>query len=265
MKLFKKEKKEEMVEREDGLVDYNIYVMDKNEKIIYIVLAALVIGVVGYIFYENIILTLLLMLFSLKFPDIRTKQIIDKRKRDLTIQFKDWLYSLSSSMSAGRSVESAFKESLNDLQIIYPDPQTHIIKEVSLMVRRLEMNETVEDVMFEFAERTHIEDIMNFADVLKICKRAGGNLVEVVKSTSSVIGDKIETKNEIETTITAKKFESRIMSVMPIAMVALLSVTAYDFMEPVFTTFKGHAVMTVAIIMFVAAFLIGEKIMKIEV
>ena len=265
MKLFKKKGKEEILEREDGLVDYNVYVMTKNEKILYTTIAAAVIAVVGYIFYENIILTLLLMLFSLKFPALRTKQIIDKRKKDLTLQFKDWLYSVSSSMSAGRSVESAFKESLNDLQIIYPDPQTYIIQEVSLMVRRLEMNETVEDVMYEFAQRTHIEDIMNFADVLKICKRAGGNLVEVVKSTSSVIGDKIETKNEIETTITAKKFESRIMSVMPIAMVALLSLTSYDFMQPVFTTLQGHAVMTIAIVMFAAAFLIGEKIMKIEV
>ena len=36
-------------------------------------------------------------------------------------------------------------------------------------------------------------------------------------------------------------------------------------MEPVFTTPQGAIVMTISIIMFVVAFLLGEKIMDIEV
>ena len=38
--LFKKEKEEEMVEREDGLTDYDVYVMTKSEKMFTIVVAA---------------------------------------------------------------------------------------------------------------------------------------------------------------------------------------------------------------------------------
>ncbi len=265
MNLFKKNKEPEMVEREDGLIDYNVYVMSKNEKVMYIILAYVVIFIVGYIFYENFILAAILGLLGFKFPKMRTKQIIKSRKNALNIQFKDWLYSLSSSMSAGRSIEVSFKESYKDLEIIYPNPETPIMQELQHMIRRLEMNETVENVIQEFAERTHIEDIMNFADVIRISKRSGGNLVEVIRSTSNVIGDKIETKADIETTISGKKFESRILCCMPIVMIALLTATAYDYMEKVFTTFVGHAVMTVSIVMFVAAFFIGEKIMDIEV
>lgn len=264
MSIFKK-KENAPQPREDGLTDYDYYFMSRNEKIMYTVIAYIVIFIVGYIFYENFILAGLLGLAGFAFPNMRTKQIIKSRKRALTIQFKDWLYSLSSSMSAGRSIETAFKESYRDLEIVYPNPDTPIMQELTHMIRCLEMNDTVENVVLEFAERTHIEDIMNFADVIKISKRSGGNLVEVIRSTSNVIGDKIETKNDIETTISGKKFESRILCCMPIAMVALLTATAYDYMEKVFTTFVGHMVMTIAIIMFVAAFLIGEKIMDIEV
>lgn len=265
MGLFKKSEKPEMVEREDGLIDYDVYVMSKEEKIFYIMLAYVVIFIVGFIFYERIILAALLGLLAFKFPKMRTAQIIKSRKNALNIQFKDWLYSLSSSMSAGRSIETSFKESYKDLEIIYTNPETPIMKELQHMIRCLEMNETVEDVVSEFAERTHIEDIMNFADVIKISKRSGGNLVEVIRSTSNVLGDKIETKMDIETTISGKKFESRILCCMPIVMVAILTATSYDYMEKVFTTFIGHAVMTVSIAMFVAAFFIGEKIMDIEV
>lgn len=254
-----------MVERDDGLVDYDVYVLSRNEKIAYTIMAAVVIFAVGMIFYHNPILAGLLALLAFKYPKIRRGQIIARRKRDLNTQFKDLLYALSSSMVAGRSLEMAFKEALRDMAVIYPDDKTPIMQELNYIVRCLEMNMTVEAAIRQFAERAHIEDIENFADIVSICKRSGGNLVEVVRSTSDVIGDKIETKNEIETTITAKKFESRVLTVTPIFMVLILSLSSPDYMAPVFHTLIGAIVMTLAIIMFVIAFFVSEKIINIEV
>lgn len=252
-------------QQESGIIDYDIYIMSKKEKLTNILLAAVLIFTVGMIFYHNIILSLLLSLFSLKFPAIRVKSIINKRKAELNTQFRDLLYSVSSSMEAGRSLEMAFKDALRDLAIIYPNEKTAIIKETTYIVRKIEMNEPVEQAILEFAERSHIDDIENFADIIKVCKRTGGNLAEVIRSTSNVITEKIDTKREIETTITGKKFESRVMSVMPIFMVAILSLSSPEFMAPVFDTIIGNIVMTIAIFLFVGAFLISEKIVNIKV
>lgn len=266
MGLFrKKTETEQPQERTDGLTDYDIYIMSKKEKILYIIAAAIVIFIVGMIFYQRVILAAILAVLSLYFPKIRTKQIIAKRKRQLAVQFKDMLYALSSSMVAGQSLESAFRTARKDLEILYPDPNTPIMQEIQYIIHCLDMNLTVEQAILQFAQRAHEEDISNFADIIHICKRAGGNLVEVVHSTSQMIGDKIETKNEIETTITAKKFESRILTCMPIVMIALLSASSPDYMAPVFHTAAGAIAMTVAIIIFTIAFFIGEKIMQIEV
>lgn len=269
----KKQKKEEqkalemyqLEQQNSGIIDYDVYIMSKKEKIVSIIAAAVVIFAVGMIFYHNVILSLLLSLFSFKYPKIRVKSIIKKRKNDLNLQFRDLLYSVSSSMEAGRSLEMAFRDALRDLAIIYPNSETAIIKETTYIVRKIEMNEPVEKAIAEFAERSHIDDIENFADIIRVCKRTGGNLAEVIRSTSNVIGEKIETKREIETTITGKKFESRIMSVMPIFMVAILSASSPDFMAPVFNTAAGVVVMTIAIFMFVISFLISEKIVDINV
>jgi len=250
---------------EDGLTDYSVYIMSKREKVLYILAAACVIFVVGMIFYQNIILSLILSLAALWFPKIRTKQIIRRRQSELNTQFKDLLYSLSSSMSAGRSLEMAFRDARRDLAVLYPDEETPIMQETAYIIRCISMNMTVENAISQFAARAHLEDIENFADIIRICKRSGGNLIEVIHSTSQMISDKIETKNEIETVITAKKFESRILTCTPIVMVAILSSSSPDYMEPVFNTPVGAIVMTVAIIMFAIAFFIGEKIMNIEV
>ncbi len=265
MPLFKKNKEPDMVEREDGLIDYDVYVMSKEEKIINIIIAAIVIFAIGYVFYKNVILSAVLALLAFKWPKIRVKQIIEKRKKELSVQFKDMLYSLSSSLTAGRSVESGLKEALKDLQIVYPDPDTDIIKETEYIVRGIEMNETIEHMFEQLAERAHIEDIENFTDIFKTCKRTGGDLIQVIRSTSQSIGEKIEIKQEIDTMISGKKFEFKALMVMPIFLILMLTYSSPDYMEPVFTTMVGKIVMTVAIGLFAAAYFVGSKIMKIEV
>lgn len=265
MGLFKKNEEPDMVEREDGLIDYDVYVMTKEEKIINIIIAAAVIFAIGYMCYRSVILSALLALVSLKWPKMRVKQIIEKRHNELTIQFKDMLYSLSSSLSAGKSVETGLKECLQDLKIIYPDDDEYIIQELTYIVRGIEMNETIEDMFAQFSERAHDEDIENFVDIFRTCKRTGGDMVQVIKTTSQTIGEKIEIKQEINTMISGKKFEFKALMIMPVFLILILSVSSADYMAPVFETFIGHAVMTVAIVLFAVAYLVGNKMMSIKV
>lgn len=261
----KKKETEEMVEREDGLTDYNVYVMSRTEKIANIILAAIVLFAVGYVFYHNIILSSVLMLLAVKWPKMRTRQIIERRKNQLTLQFKDMLYSLASALSVGKSVESGIQDALNDLRVIYPDPETDILVELEYILRGIGMNYTVESMFTQFAERAHLEDIENFVDIFVTCKRTGGDLMEVMRSTSNTIGEKIEVKQEIETTISGKKYEFQFMMVLPVVLVLFLTVTSGDYMEPVFTTLVGRMAMTAAIAIFGVSYLVGSKVMKITV
>ena len=267
-KFFRKDSEElERGEMDNiqGLTDYNYYVMSKKEKLLYTLIAAAALYVVGYIFYHSHILSAILSLFSLKYPKMRRKQIIEKRKNELNLQFRDMLYSLSSSLSAGKSVEMAFRDVIKDLMIIYPDPNTSIILEVELIVRRIEMNETIESALADFASRSHLEDVENFADVFQTCKRTGGNIVEIIRNTSNIINDKIEIKQEITTLLSSRKFEQKVLNIMPIGLILMLTLTAEDYMNDIFTTIAGRIAMTVAIIFLVAAYFISSKITDIKV
>ncbi len=261
----KKKDAVEMVEREDGLVDYDVYVMGRTEKVLNIILAAAVLFAVGYIFYHNLILSTILMVFAVKWPAIRTRQIIAKRKNQLTLQFKELLYALSSALSVGKSVETGLKDSLQDLRVIYPDPETPILVEIEYILRGIGVNNTIEDMFLQFAERAHLEDIENFVDIFVTCKRTGGDLIEVMRSTSNTIGEKIEVKQEINTTISGKKYEFNFMMVIPVIMVLFLTATSGDYMAPVFDTIVGNLAMTAAIVMFSVSYLVGSKIMQINI
>ena len=73
------------------------------------------------------------------------------------------------------------------------------------------MNENIESILKDFAERSGIEEIQHFADVFGF-KRTGGNLVEIIRTTTRMISERIEIKQEIETSLAAKRQEQRILS-----------------------------------------------------
>jgi tight adherence protein B len=149
--------------------------------------------------------------------------------------------------------------------VISQKSHTSIVREVGYMVRRLGMNETIEAVLSEFAGRAHIEDADSFADVLQTCKRTGGNTIEIIRNTSNVINDKIEIRQEIDTMLAERRFERKVLNVLPVLMLILLSASAGDYMYPIFHTAAGRVVITAAIALLTAAYFIARKIMEIEV
>ena len=72
-------------------------------------------------------------------------------------------------------------------------------------------------------ERSGIEDIENFAAVFSTAKRSGGDMDKIIQTSARMIGDKIDVRKEIETTLSAKKAEQMIMSLMPAELYCIRS------------------------------------------
>jgi tight adherence protein B len=183
----------------------------------------------------------------------------------LGLQFRDALYSLASSVSAGKSVESAFKDTAQELYFLYPDIDSYIVKEFMIIVTRIEMNVTVEEALRDFAERSGLDDIRSFVDVFAVGNRSGGNMVEIIINTSNVIGEKLRIKEEINTMLAQRKFEQKVLNIMPVLLILLLTWSTGDYMTPVFETIFGRMVMTVAVFLLAAAYFISKRITNIEV
>lgn len=250
---------------DESLIDYDVYTLGVKERVFYICIAAAAIYITAFIFYRNHFISTLLLPLAFLYPRMKIKDIIRSRKNELNIQFKDLLYSLSSSISAGKSIESAFREAAKDLSILYPNPETCILKEIRIIIRKLELNEPIESALYDFAGRAHLEDIENFADVFYTCKRAGGNMVKVISNSTNIISDKIEIRQEIDTMLAERKFEQKVLNMLPILIIILLSVSASDYITPVFNTAAGRVVMSISILLFAGAYFISRKIMDIKV
>jgi len=261
-----KEKDRTKKDIETHLVDYSVYRLSVKEYLFYAVMAGMFFGFVCYLFYDTWFIAFVFGSLGLFYPFIHKKTLLEQRKEKLSLQFKEAIASLSSSLAAGRSIENSFKEVVADLYLLYPDPETYIIREFEIINRRVENGETIENAIRDFSIRSDIEDILNFANVFITCKRTGGNLVEVIRRTSDIISEKIEIQQEVSVMLAQKKFESKIMSLAPIGMILLLRYSAGDYLAPMYEwAEKGPIIMTICLGILGFAFWLGQRIMNIRV
>lgn len=244
--------------------NYSNYKYTKKEWLAYFFQGALIGGMIGYLCYSGLLGTVLPMSYGLWYVHNQRKHLTEERRWQLNLQFKDGLASVSAALNAGYSVENALAEAVKDLKLMY-SPKAFIICEFEGIVRQINMNRTVEEVLKEFADRSGIDDIKNFAEVLITAKRTGGDLIKIIRSTGNVIGDKIEVKREILTLITAKKFEYRIMNVIPFCIIAYLRLFSPGFLNPLYGNPFGILFMSFILIVYCVVGRMAKNIISIEV
>lgn len=288
MGLFSKNKKKKELEPQYYLspthietLNYKVYYMSKKEKIFYFALSFAVGALVGYLFYGgigkdeygnptvltyvlNIIIPFIVGILAGKiFIPIRINQIINKRRKQLSLQFRDMLDGITTSLGAGNNVMNSVASVYNDLKLQYPT-DAFIIKELEVILSGIQSNFNIEDLLEDFGERSGIEDILSFASVFKISYRKGGNVQEIIQSTYAILSKKMEIKEDIETTISGSKLDQMIMIVMPIILIGMIKIMSPDFAAN-FVTPSGLIGTTIAIGLFIVAYYIGKVVMDIKV
>lgn len=191
---------------------------------------------------------------------IFNKFLLNKRKRNLLMQFRELLESLSNSFSVGKNTPDAFADALNDM-IVQLGDVADIVKEVEIIIMGLHNNITIENMLEDFASRSGLDDIDSFAVTFGVANRLGGNLKNVIKESRDIINDKIEIEMEIETLITGKKNEINIMAALPFAVVGMM-----DLMGDVGSGNDPVTIATkvIALSLFGLAYFIGRKITDIK-
>ena len=287
MALFKKKKETQPPEPQwftsvTNLPTYNykVYYMSKLEKILYFLLAFVIGAVVGYLFYGGLgrdefgQRTTLSWILDISIPAIvglvagrifvptRTKQIRDKNARNLNSQFRDFLEAFNTSIGAGKNVVDSFHAVYDDMRIQFEE-DAFIVKELEVILSGMANNFDVEDLMEDLGNRSGNDDIVSFANVFRISYRKGGNLKDTINATHSILSDKMEIKEEIETMVSASKMEQTVMLFMPIALIGIMKSMSPDFAAN-FASPAGVASTTIAIGLFIVSYFVGRKILNIK-
>lgn len=189
---------------------------------------------------------------------------IKKRKKALLYQFKDGMQCVSVALIAGFSMENAWREALKELEELY-GKESYMVEEMRQMNAGIQMNQPIEQLLYQFAVRSGCEDIMEFAEIFRFAKRSGGNFGKIIQNTIGRISEKMEIERDIETVISGKKMEQKIMNIVPVLLLVYLNLTAEEFLAPLYGNLFGGFIMSGAFLVYIAALMLANKMVTIKV
>lgn len=222
------------------------------------------VSVTAYLFYAEVWAAVLLSPLGIYYYRRKKRESIRKKQREFRGQFRDALETLASALSVGYSMENAVKEVGREMQVMYP-AKALIVREFIYMSRQLNINMTAEQVWKELARRTQLEEVQSFVTVFTLAKRNGGDSIAIIRSAVRQIGDKMDVEREINTILSAKKLEFKVMCVIPLGIVAYMRVSFPEFMRVLYGNAAGIFFMSLCLLVYLTAIRLGQKIITIEV
>lgn len=224
----------------------------------------LMLALVGRLFYGSFYASVFVIPLGIPWFFYQKEKQLKKEHHDLGIQFKDAMMAVSTAGKAGYSIENAFTEAGKDMRLLY-GKGAPICKEIAKIEQGIRNSMTIESLIKEMGIRSGNKDIEEFSSVFAVAKRSGGNMTQTIERYVDVIGKKMEVENEIDVLISAKRMEAQIMEYVPFGIMAYVGLTNPGFFEPLYGNIFGIFIMTVCLCIYIAAYLITEKIIEIEI
>lgn len=244
--------------------DYSTYRLNAGETAFVAAVYMAVAAAVGVLFYDSVAACLVLAPGMVAMLKSVSAGKCASRKKKLDSEFKEFLVSLSANMGAGYALESAFVPVYQELDGMYQG-KSLIQEEVLMIIRGLRMSEDVDVLLSDFAERSDIDDIKEFAKLVSVAKGSGGNLIHMMKLMITNMDGRMEVEDEVDTLVTSKRLEQNIMSAMPFVIILYLRVCNPGYMDVLYGNALGIAVMSLCLAAVMAAVVWGRRIIDIRV
>ncbi|MCM1569460.1 MAG: type II secretion system F family protein [Roseburia sp.] len=243
-----------------GRQDYHSYRFTGGELLQMVCRSVGVVLLLAGFFYQSLWAVLPLSVTGFLYAEMERRKRNEKRRQELTGQFKECILSVSASLQAGYAIENAFLESREDMRSLYGEPSL-IYQELEYIRRGLVINITLEEQLLDLAQRSSCEDIEQFARIFSIAKRSGGNLAEIIRASANLISQRVDTRQEIQVLLSGKKMEQKIMRLMPFGILLYIGSSYPGYFRPLYHNLQGAAVMSLCLVLYLAAYILGDKIL----
>ncbi|MBP9001743.1 MAG: hypothetical protein KBG05_06835 [Lachnospiraceae bacterium] len=240
-----------------------VYKLSPKEITLALLKGIAVEALLTYFFYRSLIWGIILIPIIPMYALMKLKEVTEKKKWEILLQFKEMLASVNNSIQAGYSIENAFISCRKDMLELYGGDAV-IVKELSILIQGMKNNCTVTGMLMGMANHTGIEEIREYASVMTIAKSSGTRIREIMDSYIKTIDEKLSVMQEIETMTSRARYEQQIMNAVPFVILMYVDTTNKGFFDVLYSNILGNIVMSVTLTIYIVSILISRRIINIE-
>ena len=245
-------------------MNYKKYSFSKKEWFFHIVEYILLAGAVSNLFFDSLIAFFIFLPFGYFFIKLSGRKLKEKRVNELKTEFIQAISFMGTSLAAGISMENSLKEARDELNRVY-ESGSLMCEELNRMLTQMELGIRLEELMDDFAERSGVTEIKDFSTVFKIARKGGGKYTDVINNCIEMISSNQEMERDIQILISGKRFEQKIMNIIPFVLIGCLKIASPDLIGILYHNVTGAIIMTICLGIYIGAIALSEKIADIKV
>ncbi|MCP3668887.1 MAG: secretion system protein F [Gammaproteobacteria bacterium] len=232
--------------------------MDPQRLFFYNILALVLIPLLFFIATGDLLISVLIFLIIMIVPFYFYKAARKRRLKMFEKQLPDALSMVSSSLSAGASLNIA-------LESLVKEQPAPLSQEFILFLRERRIGLEFDIALKNMERRIPIPDFLMFGAAMRISREVGGNLGETLDTLSETLRKKAAMEGKVESLTAQGKMQGYVMTGLPIFLGVLLSFLEPKAMSLLFTTPAGWGTVAVIIVMEALGFIFIRKVTTIDI
>ena len=165
---------------------------------------------------------------------------------------------MSNSLKAGFGL-------MQSLELVSRELDHPLATDMKRTLQEIQVGSTTEEALLNFSSRSGSADLDIVVTAMLIQQSTGGNLAEILDNVGHTMRERIRIRGEIKTLTTQGVMTGFIIGGLPVFIGGAVSFMNPGYIEPLFTTLIGNAMIAFAVVLETIGILVIKKIMAIEV
>ena len=191
-------------------------------------------------------------------PIIVVRQLRRRRLKAFEAQLPDTLNLLAGSLRAGYSF-------LQGLEAVVKETSEPMARELRRVLAEARLGRPLEDALADVAVRMESRDFDWSVLAIRIQREVGGNLAELLQTVAETMTQRSRLRGEVRALTAEGRISGIIMGLLPVGLGLFMFTASPGYINDLFSSMAGWAMVTGSAIMAAAGFLWIQKIIKIEV
>lgn len=203
-------------------------------------------------------LMLLMLLLGIVLPWLYLSRKHSQRLANFDAQLPETLQLISGGLSAGLSLPQAVDTVVRE----GAEPMSGELRR-ALVEQRLGVD--IADSLESVAARMNSTDFDWVVMAIRIQREVGGNLAELLNTVASTMREREYLRRQVRVLSAEGRISALVLGALPILMAIYLAIFRPDFLSPMFHSFLGISLLTIAVVLLLTGFFVLSRLVKIEV
>jgi tight adherence protein B len=222
-----------------------------------LIVASCVVVLLAYLLCGQLVFAACCAMIPFALASYKATQWALKRKAMMREQIPDALAAVGMCFQAGFSLQQALGQSAMET----PSP---FGEQLQRTARDMEVGHSVSEALRDLEARTQISDLEYVIVALEIQHSTGGSLKDLLDRAAASVTSSFELARSLEVQTAQARMSARIVTVMPIVLVAVLSLAMDGYLQTFFSSTSGMTLLACALTMNVAGILVIRKILGLD-